>query len=450
MAVNRVSSNIEDIYSLSPMQKGMLFHCLYAPDSYIYSERSTLTIEGGLDIDALKRAWEHLCQSHPLFRTVFKWENVNDLIQIVLKKKSPGFEIYDLSSFDEDERSKRKKDLLDADKRKNFDLAKGPLMRLNVLILGNNKFFISWSYHHILIDGWCQSLVMRDLFVSYIAIKGGEPLPDIRRPQYKHYINWLKKQDTGASNRYWAELLQDFNQPTSISIENRSKDPINVEIAKHTILLSEDVTTALQECGRLMHVTLNTLIQGAWAILLSRYSMQEDVVFGVTISGRPSSLPGSDEMIGLFINTLPVRARIDRFDTLQDLLTDLQSQSLRIQEFGYSLLTDVKACSAVPGDVDLFKSIIVYENYPTDFKDIVDDGSMRIIDNSIEEMTSFDLALLVIPGSQLEMTLQYATDLFDSAMISRVLFHLEQILRVLVSDPGLSVSDVDMLTSDER
>jgi len=450
MTTGQIKQRIEDIYPLSPMQQGMLFHALLNPDSPVYFERSTMTLEGDLDIEVLRKAWAHLGKTHPLLRTIFRWKGVNEPVQIVLRDRGPEFNVHDISTFDKGAQEKRIAMFLVEDRRNKFDLAKGPLMRLNVLLLAPKKFFIIWSYHHILIDGWCQSLVLNDLFLSYMSIVGAQVLPEIKRPPYKQYIAWLKQQDKAAAERYWKEKLHDFRTPTTLPTENKPHDRSGFALATHTVWLSKELTSTLQETARKIRVTLSTLVQGAWAILLNRHSGQDDVVFGVTISGRPADIPGSDQMIGLFINSLPVRVRFDTSPTVRSLMQDLQAQSLKIQEYGFSFLPDVKACSAVPGAAGLFNSIVIFENFPTSYKDMGIGTAIRITDSKIEEMTNFDFTLFIIPGTELELTLHYATDLFAQETIEHLLGHLPVILTGMLQALDEPVSTLDILTGEER
>ena len=351
-----VNKKIEDIYPLSPMQQGMLFHALYDPDSSAYFIRSSFTIQGKLNIDAFKKAWEHIGRSNPLFRTLFRWENVNEPVQIVLRDRAPEFTVHDFSHLDDLSGNAGIDTFLKEDRAKPFDLSKWPLMRLNLFILGDDTYHFVWSYHHILMDGWCLSLVITDFFMSYTAIAKGQTPPLLKRPLYKNYISWLKKQNREKTQSYWRELLHDVDSPTPLPADFKPANRKGFRVAKRSLLLAEEITVKLQELTREKRATLNTLIQSAWALLLGRYSMKEDVIFGSVISGRPSNLAGSEEMVGLFINSLPVRVKIEKDTTLSGLLAELQKQSLKIQEFGYSFLPDIKACSRIPGTENLFNS----------------------------------------------------------------------------------------------
>ncbi len=448
--ISTANKGIEDIYPLSPMQSGMLFHALYDPDSPIYSERSTLTINGDLNFDALKKAWAYLGISHPLLRTIFKWEGMDEPIQIVKKDQNLGFFIHDFSSYDSSDQDNKVAGFLEQDQKKGFDFTSGPLMRLNILVLGGNRFFIVWCYHHILIDGWCQALVLNDLFTAYTAIARGKSLPTIKRPHYRKYISWLKNRETEMATKYWKETLHDFDSPTLMPTDYRPRNRSGFGIEKHTTLLSREMSTALTNTARRMRITLSTLIQGAWAFLLNRYSLQKDVVFGVTISGRPADIPDSDQMIGLFINSLPVRVNFKGDVTFNQLLEKIQSQSLKIQEYGYSFLPEVKAMSGVSGTAPLFNSLVIFENFPTDYSNMKLDKDIQIMDSSIEEMTNFDLTLFAIPGPRIELTLHYAVDLFRPDTIAKMMGHMPVILEHIINSPEAQLTSIDIVGSQER
>jgi amino acid adenylation domain-containing protein/thioester reductase-like protein len=450
MVQKKAEKKVEDIYPLSPMQQGMLFYALLEPDSPIYSERFTYTIEGDLNVDAFLKAWQHLGNVHPLFRTVFRWEGVNEPVQIVLKDRTPEIELHDFSKMSGEEEKQNIKNFLSTESKRRFDLANGPLVRLHLFILKNQRFFFSWSFHHILTDGWCIPLILSDLFVTYLSILENKPLPSIKRPQYRNYIAWLKKQDKTKAEKYWKKILGSFEAPTPLPQDFHPKERGISNVGKKSLILDEKLTAALNETARKQRITLSTLVQTAWSILLGRYSRQEDVVFGVTLSGRPADLPGSDEMIGLFINTLPVRANFENGITIEELMTDLQSQALKIEEFGYSFLPEVKACSAVPGKANLFNNLFIFENYPVNMGEMTGDSTIRITDSTIEEMTHYDLTLVITPGKKLDINLGYALDLFAPETIDRMLSHLKIILEQITIDIKQPASTVDIMSPQEK
>ncbi len=449
MKPEQKQKKVEDIYPLSPMQLGLLFHALYDPDSPIYTIRYSYTIEGDIDVEAFKKSIDHIMKSHPVFRTIFRWEGVNEPVQIVLNHRKPELAIHDFRSLDSSEQDGVINNFFEEDRKKRFDLSRDLPVRLNLLLLQDKRFCLVFSLHHIIMDGWSLPHVFKDLMITYMAVKSGSPLPSIKRPLYRNYIAWLKKQDKSVSGSYWKELFEDFDTPVAVPADYRPNDRSSHHGGRISVNLPEEMTKGLSELARKNRVTLNTLIQAAWGILLNRYSMQDDIVFGVTLSGRPMDLPGADEMIGLFINTLPVRIKLSDNDSLQDIIQALQSQSLKIQEYGYSFLPDVKACSALPNKTNLFETLVIFENYPIDAGEF-EHSPIRIVDVDVEDMTHFDLTLVITPGQELALSIGYASDLFEDSSVQRMINHLTKILESFVESPGLSLSDIEFIGKEER
>ena len=314
--------NIADIYPLSPMQKGMLFHAVYDPDSSVYFEQFCCVIEGALDLACFEGAWNHLIESNPIFRTVFNWKDLSQPVQIVLKTRPIGLNVHDWKNQSQEEQDRRIEDFMREDRQRLFDLAKGPLMRFTLLELGERRWYFIWSYHHILFDGWCLSHIMTDFYLAYAALRDGRSLPHSTRPPYKSYIAWLAKQDKKKAQTFWSGLLMGFDTPTPLPWDHKPKESA-INIAKREITISPAVTALLQDFARSRRITMSTLVQAAWAILLHRYSNNADIVFGATVSGRPTDLRSSEDIVGLFINTLPVRTVFTKDLSVADLLQNL-------------------------------------------------------------------------------------------------------------------------------
>jgi len=439
--------NIADIYPLSPMQQGMLFHTLYDPEASAYFEQFCCTITGTWNLENFQKAWNHLVDQHDIFRTVFNWKNVAQPLQIVLKKRPVDFFVHDLMAMNDDEQKRRIDDFVIRDRSESFDLARGPLMRFNVFQLTADRFYFVWSYHHILLDGWCLSLIISDLMSAYMALEKGAALPHFSRPSYKGYIAWLMKQDKKKSMSFWTEYLQGFEAPTALPWDNREAGK-EFDIREYALTLSPEMTVELNDFARKNRVTMSTLIQGAWALVLGRYSGSDDVVFGSIVSGRPADLKGAEQMIGLFINALPVRVRLNR--SVGDMLAMLQEKTLGIQEFSHSFLPDVKACSRVPRSSNLFDSLFIFENYPLDSFSFVNEDGIGVTDVKAIEMTNFDLTLCVLPGERLKMTLAYMQGRFRDITIERIMDHLVTCLRAFLDDASVSAGDIDILSPEEK
>jgi len=441
--------NTQDIYPLSPTQKGMLFHYVYDMNTPVYFEQLAFTINGLLQVDAFQNAWEHLISTTPIFRTVFRWSKTKEPVQIVLKKLPPVFRMHDFSDLDKIQQDKKIQQFLEADKSTPFDLEEGPLIRLNLFRLDDSAHHFVWSHHHIIIDGWCLPIVLKDIFATYLAHVSGNPLPSpIRRP-YRDYIAWYLQQDKDASQTFWKEKLGTLVEPTPLPKDREPGETDSTGVGLETLLLGEDVSDALLGITKKERVTMNSLIQTAWAILLTRYSGMDDVVWGSTVSGRPVDLKGSEDMIGLFINTLPVRAIITEDLTVSDLIQSVQDFSLGMREYEYSLLPEVKACSAIPKSQNLFESIVVFENYPVDTVSM-DDSKFGISNVKNFEMTNFPLTLLIAPGKRLSLDMHYHKAFFDETTIKRMMLHLQQIMLLMVTNVKAKVCQLDILTRQER
>jgi amino acid adenylation domain-containing protein/non-ribosomal peptide synthase protein (TIGR01720 family) len=439
--------NIADIYPLSPMQQGMLFHTLYDQDSPAYFEQFYCIIEGELVYKHIEKAWNHLIDEHPVFRTVFNYKELSQPVQIVLKKRPITIGVHDFKDYSSDEQKKKIEEFMEADRSERFDLSKGPLLRINIFELANGKIFFLWSYHHILLDGWCLGLILVDFFTSYLSLKDNKSLPRFSRPPFKNYIAWLNKQDKEKPKAFWTELLKGFSATTPLPWDFTPKDR-KLEADKIEIRLNRETTKKIEEFARMQRITLSTLLQAAWGVLLGKYSGYDDVVFGATVSGRPATLSGADQMVGIFINSLPLRIRLSGI--VGDMLRNLQEQSSKAQEYGYSFLPDVKAASQVPIKDSLFDSLVVFENYPIDPKLLTATEGIKVSEISGFELTNFDLCLVVAPGEEMGLSLTYMIDRFRPETIERMLRHLSNILISISDNPHIQVSKIEMLDDMER
>ncbi len=358
--------NIEDIYELSPMQEGLLFHTLYEPDSSVYFEQLNHLMYGKIDIPAFERAWQQVVDRHPILRTSFHWDDIEKPLQVVHRQVKLPFEWQDWRRLYAAEQEERFDAYLKADRVRGFKLQEAPLMRLALLQLTEESFYVVWSFHHILLDGWCLQLIIKEHSVFYEAACLGQ---DVRlepvRP-YRDYITWLQQRDLSAAEAFWRRTLLGFNAPTPLVVDHAAEpvlDPDDTYGERHA-WLSRATTSALQTLARQHQLTVNTLVQGAWALLLNRYSAAEDVVFGATTSGRGAPLPGIETMVGLFLNTLPVRVQVSPQAELLPWLQELQARQFEARQYDYSPLVQVQEWSEVPRGMPLFKSILGFENYP--------------------------------------------------------------------------------------
>lgn len=313
------ATNIEDSYQLSPMQQGMLFNSLYAQQSGVDIEQIVCLVD--IDVLVWKQAWDKVVERHPVLRTSFNWQNSYEPLQCVHQQITIPLEQQDWCGLSDQEQSQQLHFFLERDRTKGFNLNIPPLMRLALFRTSESTYQFVWTFHHAILDGRSLTAILKEVFTQYDAILQGK---DIQLPQprpYRDHIKWLQQQDWSKSESYFRQLLKGFIAPTPLlvnSIEERSS------FGKQEIRLSQKATSMLQVLTQQHQLTLNTLVQGAWAILLSRYSGESDIVFGATRACRYSSVAGADSMVGMLINTLPVRVNVPAEKSLLPWLQELR------------------------------------------------------------------------------------------------------------------------------
>ncbi|MEA2602872.1 MAG: hypothetical protein QOF89_3864, partial [Acidobacteriota bacterium] len=438
---------VEAIYPLSPQQQGMLFETLAAPQSGIHFEQLTCHLDGELDRPAFARAWKALLARHAILRTAFAWQDQPQPLQIVLRDVEMPIaeeDWRDLSAMPTMPGNERLQAFLEADRRQGFKLSKPPLMRLALLDTGQGSRILVWSHHHILMDGWCRPVLLRELFALYEDLSlGREPGLPPSRP-YRDYVTWLARQDAVDAEAFWREALCGFRRPTALGRVTAAGT--NGFLPGHATLegsLPRREMEALKALAQRLRVTLSTVAQAAWALLLSRYSGERDVVFGVTVSGRPAELEGIESTIGLFINTLPLRVGIDPAEPLDRWLGRLQAQSLELRRYEHVSSGQVHRWSEVPGAMPLHESILVYENYPDTLDAPLTGPRLAVRAGSgfgAGGQTRQPLTVLVAPGAELGVTLVHDTRRLPDAR--PVLDHFLSLLRAMAGDPERELSSL--------
>ena len=445
-------NHIEDIYPLSPMQQGMLFHTIYASGSNIYFTQFCCTLKGQLDIENLERAWQQTVNRHPTLRTSFMWEGLDQPVQVVSRQVSMPLTQHDWRAFSETEQHKRIAEFISADRRRGFELSKPPLMRLALFQLADETFHFVWSCHHILMDGWSLGLLMTELFTFYEAARHRQQPALAPLHPYRDYIAWLQRQSMTNAEAYWRRMLKDLTAPTPLAVDRPGGLVPDAErvFDDQRVVLSAETTAALQTLARRHWLTLNTIVQGAWAVLLNRYSGSEDVVFGATVSGRPPELEGVESMIGLFINTLPVRVRVTPEESLLSWLKRLQQQQVETRQYEFSPLVQIQQWSDVPRGLPLFESILAFENFPSEAPSAKRKATLEKSDGRVIERNNYAIALVVSPGSKLNLRITYDCSRFNAETISRTLDHLRSLLERISEGLEQNLSSLSPVTEAER
>jgi amino acid adenylation domain-containing protein len=444
--------NIEDLYELSPMQQGMLFHTLYAPESEIYFEQLLCILCGKLNFPAFQQAWQQVVARHPVLRSSFYWEEIEKPLQMVSKQVELPWVELDWRNLTADEQQQNLEDFLEGDRQKEFDLSQPPLMRFTIIQLGEKTYQFIWSHHHILFDGWSMQIVLKEVLALYEANQRSEHLRLLPARPYREYIDWLQQQDIAQAKNFWQQILQGFETPTHFRVDKLTFDKSGQQQTydEKVFQLSKTVTDKLQYEARQHHLTLNNLVQGAWGLLLSRYSRESDVVFGATVSGRPPNLAGVDSMVGLLINTLPIRVQVTAKTELLPWLKHLQTQAFEQEQYAYYSLAEIQHLSDVPPGMPLFESLLVFENYPLDSAEQKNKNTLEISHLRCFERTNYPLTIVVNPESQLSGRIIYDTSRFEEQTIERMIGHFQTLLQGMAANLQQDISQLSLLSATEQ
>jgi len=446
------STDIEDVYPLSPMQEGMLFHAVSEADAQAYQVEVAYLLNGTLSLPLFQRAWARVVARHAILRTSFLWEGLSRPLQRVHRAIDIPWHIEDWRGVSADKHEHRLDCFLADDRAKGFDLQQPPLMRCAVLQTSDNEHWFVWSQHHLLMDGWSCSRVLSEVLRLYDAWNVSRSVNLTAARPYRDYIGWLQKQDQKGAEHYWRKVMAGYTPPARLGVET-ARESSTERRADRNLWLTADLTQQLEKMARQYSLTLNTILLGAWGLLLSRYGGQEDIVVGVTVSGRQAELDGVENMVGLFINTLPIRIRLSADAKFGDWLSTLQRGQAEARDYEYAPLVWVQQWSDMPRAAQLFEAHFIFENYPIDRSGQPADDTqacVRITDTRGMEWNHYPLSLLAGPGQQLLLRLSYDETRFSAITIQRMQEQLERILEQVAGDASVRLSEVTLLDAGER
>ncbi|MFE5733181.1 amino acid adenylation domain-containing protein [Streptomyces sp. NPDC056528] len=443
---------LEDVLPLTPLQAGMLFHALYDSDAVdVYTAQFVFTLEGAVDTTALHAAVGTLLRRHANLRVGFLHEDLDEPVQAVAAEVPVPLERHDLTAPDDGRTvEERVRAFLTADRTRRFDLATPPLMRFSLLRTGPDRHRLVMTSHHILLDGWSMPLLVRELFELYAH--RGDDLTLPRVTPYRTYLAWLAGQDEAAALDTWRTALAGVEAPTLLAGRGATEAARPDELPETLVLELDAVTSErLRATARAHRLTLNTLVQGAWGLLLSRLTGRDDVLFGTTVSGRPPELPGVESMIGLFINTVPVRLSLRPGETLAALLTRLQDEQGRLLGSQHVGLTGIRATTGLD---TLFDTLAVFENYP------LDEETLRTARQGLPGLTvtgfegtdaaHYPLTLTIAPGTALRVTFGFRPTLLDRAETARTVARMRALLTTLADGLDRPADTVSVLLDGEH
>jgi hypothetical protein len=442
--------DIEDIYPLSPIQHGILFHALHAPEMGLYHMQDIYTFNGSLNCSAFERAWQQLSALHTVLRTSFYWEELEKPLQVVHAQVAVPVEYQDWRGIAPAVQQEQLKSFLKSDRLRGFDFSQAPLIRIALLQVEDNVYHLVCIWHLIILDGWSIPFLLKDVIEIYEAYSRNQHAPLISGSCFGDYINWLQQQDSSKAEEFWRQQLNKVKEPTPLTnLYSHHLSNLEERYEDIQISLSAATTRNLETLARQHHLTINTFVQGAWAILLSHYSGKNNVIYGCTFSGRPVDLAGSEFMVGEMVNTLPINVKVNMDDDLLPWLQELQTQLVEIREYEYYPLVDVQKCSKVRGNVPLFESFVVFENQKTG-KLLEEWGSLNISEHNAFYKTNYPLTIVGYPGSEIKIGINYDFQRFEPAIILNILEHLKILLENMANNLQLSLRELLLLIEPKQ
>ncbi|WP_150273107.1 non-ribosomal peptide synthetase [Paenibacillus tepidiphilus] len=405
--------NVSDIYGLSTMQEGMLFHSLKSASASMYLEQFSCILNGELHADCFWQAWQRVIDGNPALRTAFMWEGLKKPMQVVLKECGCRYIQYDWRHLPPEEQERSYRSFLENDRSLGFDLGEAPLMRFALIRITDSSSYFVWSFHHIVMDGWSLPLVLGKMLEQYKELREGRTPAADNRQSFKAYIQWVQKQDHRATLRYWKEQLEGFEEVIQLTEELPGEQ--GGENRKQSLRLSAGLYADIEAAAKQHGLTSFQIYNLAYALLIGKYSGTDDVVYGTTVSGRPMDIPGIEEAVGLFINTVPVRVRLKRDVTLLDGLEQLREAQVSRSRHEYISLADIGSACNLP---QLFQSLFVYENYANAeaYKNITD---FSITGLELREEINYPLAWVIKPDDGICVETVYNSACFSDELIGQ-------------------------------
>ncbi|MCY9752700.1 amino acid adenylation domain-containing protein [Paenibacillus alvei] len=443
---------IENIYSLTPMQKGMWFHSALDRQTAAYFEQTRFTMRGALDVQLFERSWMELAKRHLVLRANFVKGPAGEPLQIIYRDKPVGFEYEELLHLQPDEKQAYLDKKAEDDKLRGFDMEHDALVRVTILRTEEQSYHVLWSFQHILMDGWCLPQLTQELFETYSALASGKQPVGDKGSDYGAYIEWLEKQDDQAASGYWTAFLAGYEGQTVLPGQKEAQ-PNGRFTADHvTAELGKDLSERMDRVAKERLVTVNTLLQAAWGVMLQKYNGTNDAVFGSVVAGRPAEIPGIESMIGLFINTVPVRVTSEGDTVFADLMAKLQERALESGRYDHYPLYEIQARSMQKQN--LINHIIAFENYPVDeqMEQAGDQqhGDLTITDVQMEEQTNYNFNVTVVPGAEIEIRFDFNAEVFDKDSIERLKGHLVHLLEQVTDNPEITVGELELVTEAEK
>ena len=445
--------NISSMYGLSPVQEGILFHSTYlystgAKENTTYHTQFDVTFSSKLDVVRFKKAWQHVINNHTILRTGFIYDKVNIPIQFVNKEVEVPLRLVDLTGSTDQEKDITFKKLKDEDRFEDFSFTNPPLMRITLAKFGESTYKMIWTKHHVLWDGWSGQVIIQEVIRAYTNLMHGVEPEAQEEDRYEDFINYIKAIDAFEEKEFWQTYMQDFNEPSLLpfckALHERNKGKGKYE--RITIDFDAELTQKINDFSKAQHVTPNTLTQAVWAILLSKYTGFKDIVYGVTVSGRPAEL-NYDSKVGLYINTIPLRAKIDQNQTITDFLAMLQKTSVTARNFQHTSLNKIQQWNEIKGDC--FDTLLSFTNYPSKSSDSKQKPVLEIESVNVKENNNYLLSIQPMLKDRLVIDFTFNSSIMEAAFVQMITEHFRTALCQMAEEQFTTIGDFNMLGAAE-
>jgi len=442
-------ANVEDIVALTPTQEGMLFHYLSGKEQSHYTQVLSLTLKGRLDLAAFRQAWQFAAETNEALRTVFRWEKLEHPVQIVLKSWQVPVSESDCTAETPAEARRHSAALRERERQSGLDLQEAPL-RVTLCRLDETTSEMIVAWHHLLFDGWSNGIVIQEVLAAYAAFASGQMPVKPAKTKFREFVKWHKKQDKERQKAFWTDYLSGLEEWTALPYDaEAASDRIRQRAALHKTGFSTAETAAIAAFTRREQVTLASFLYSAWGVVLQKISQTGDVLFGTTVSGRVPEIPGIEELVGLLINTIPLRVTAVEGESARELLRRVDAGLKQREDFENTPLVDIGACSGLSSQDPMFNSLLVLENYPLDLASL-SAGPLRVEQFVMDESTHYSLTLGISTlAEHMELEFSYDTGCFTPQAIERFAGHFRQIVLQIVARPEQPVSAIDMITAGE-
>ncbi|MBX4267613.1 amino acid adenylation domain-containing protein, partial [Clostridium estertheticum] len=437
---------VENIYQLSSMQEGMLFNKLLGKDKNAYFEQVSFRIIGRLEVELFEKSINKLIKKYDVLRTIFIYEDEERPLQVVFKEAKIKIWFEDISSLISSEKTVFIKEFKEKDTDKGFNLLREISIRASIIKTNEENYIFILSFHHIILDGWSLPIIFNDLMYIYNSLKESMPLKLRKVNRYSNYIKWLEIQDKKEALVYWKKYLDGYEEQAQVlQIDKSLKNDkyINSEIK---FSIGRELTNKIKDVAGKNKVTVNTIFQTVWGILLQRYNNVGDVVFGSVVSGRPSEIDGIENMVGLFINTVPVRIKSTVDKTFIELIKEVHDCSIVSKKYEYVSLAEVQSSTSLKQQ--LIDNIMIFENYPVAKYSKKLELKMEL--EEVVEHTNYNFNIIVAIADELLVKLSYNACIYDEQYVNMVAGHIEQIIKEVVDNPEIKLSEIEMLSEEEK